>query len=106
MYDFDLVHNRDFYAWSIEPHDGMGPLPEDQDSKKQIAWDDEMHSFFGYPLSKGGFVNLEPLISVESMRKALAVLYWYRVGLGFEYPIMLRVYYPPPELYMMCSQET
>ena len=111
VYNFNLVDNRDFYAWSVEPRAGMSFMDLDQDPELKFAWNDAMHSFFGYPITRGGNdVEQVPLDSVVIMRKALAALYWYRVDLGLEIPVMYRrelsIYYPPPELYFMCSEWT
>ena len=81
-----------------------------------------MHKFFGFPPTKRGTKDLdpdlvpallpalEPLDSVEAMRKALGIVYWYRVSLNLEYPIMYRrelsIMWIDPSLYMMCSEET
>ena len=118
VHNFDLVNNEKFYEWTITARDGMGwNIPDqvlDDDLVWAPAWNDEMHKFFGFPPTKQGTKDLDPklvpLDSVETMRKAFGIIFWYRESLGLEAAVMYRreldMMWIDPSLYMMCSEQT
>ena len=97
-FDFDIVQNEAFRDWTTQ---GMMEIPPDMSDELQIAWNAEMIAVFGNRNTRVPVIR-----SVEEMRNAMQTLYWYRVDLGLEYPVMFDMLYIDPSEYMMCSVNT
>ena len=113
VHNFDLVNNEKFYEWTITARDdGWGLMKLDDDLVGAPAWNDEMHKFFGFPPTRQGTKELDPklvpLDSVETMRKAFGIIFWYRESLGLEaarlYRRELDVMGVDPRVNKMCSE--
>ena len=90
-YGIELVNNADFVNWAQDDYWGEewgGSEPSPREERLAVLSED-MIRVFGDPYDTRALPAM-PLRTIEDMSDAISTLYWYRVDLNLEYPVMFR----------------